>query len=101
MLTFLINFLFISEPVTRYVLWAAMLLTSSAAVIGVFSLLQKKALTGDVVAHAVLPGLCLAFIITGNKHSFCLVAGATCTGWLALFLLDKIPQRTKVKEDVI
>ena len=57
----------------------AILLTASSAVVGTFTFLKKKALVGDAVAHAVLPGICLAFIISGNKNPLVLIIGAFIT----------------------
>jgi manganese/zinc/iron transport system permease protein len=67
--------------------------------IGSFALLKKKVLVGDAIVHAVLPGVCLAFLVTGTKHPVSLALGACTTGWLALVLIDQITQRSKIKED--
>jgi len=95
----LIDFFSFSDPNIRYVVLGTMLLTASAAMIGSFALLKKKVLVGDAVAHAVLPGVCLAFIVTGTKHPAALALGAFTTGWLALVLIDQITHRSKIKED--
>ena len=49
-----------ADPNIRYVTLGCILLTCSASVVGCFTLLRKKALIGDALAHAVLPGVCLA-----------------------------------------
>jgi manganese/zinc/iron transport system permease protein len=77
----------------------SILLTSSSAVVGTFTFLKKKALLGDAVAHAVLPGICLAFILSGTKNPLILIIGAFITGWLSLITIDFIGSRTKLKED--
>ena len=58
------------------VVLGSILVTSSSAVVGTFTFLKKKALLGDAVAHAVLPGICLAFILSGTKNPLILVVGA-------------------------
>jgi manganese/zinc/iron transport system permease protein len=95
----LIEFFSFSDPNIRYVVLGTLLLTSSAAMIGSFALLKKKVLVGDAIVHAVLPGVCLAFLVTGTKHPIALALGACTTGWLALVLIDQITQRSKIKED--
>ncbi len=95
----LAEFFSFSDPNIRYVVLGTLLLTGSAAVIGSFALLRKKVLVGDAVAHAVLPGVCLAFIVTGTKHPVPLSLGAFIAGWLALILIDQITSRSKIKED--
>jgi len=77
----------------------AILLTASSAVVGTFTFLKKKALVGDAVAHAVLPGICLAFILSGNKNPLILIIGAFITGWLSLIIIDGITKKSKIKED--
>ncbi|MBD1395968.1 metal ABC transporter permease [Pontibacter sp. JH31] len=83
----------------RYVTLGSVLLASSSAVVGCFTLLRKRALVGDAVAHAVLPGVCLAFILSGTKNPFILLIGAFVTGWLSLVAIDFITSRSRIKED--
>jgi manganese/zinc/iron transport system permease protein len=83
----------------RYVTLGSMLLASSSAVVGCFTLLRKRALVGDAVAHAVLPGVCLAFILSGTKNPLILLVGAFVTGWLSLVTIDIITTRSRIKED--
>jgi manganese/zinc/iron transport system permease protein len=95
----LIEFFSLADPNIRYVVLGTLLLTGSAAMIGSFALLKKKVLVGDAIAHAVLPGVCIAFLLTGTKHPIYLLLGAFTTGWLALILMDQITHHSKIKED--
>ena len=95
----LIEFFSFSDPNIRYVVLGSLLLTSSSAIVGSFTFLKKKALVGDAVAHAVLPGVCLSFILYGEKNPFVLVIGAFITGWISLILIDVITSKSKLKED--
>lgn len=88
-----------SDPSIVSVTLGAILLSSSSAVVGTFTFLKKKALVGDAVAHAVLPGICLAFLLVGNKNPLVLLVGAFITGWISLVLIDWITARSKIKED--
>lgn len=93
------QFFSFSDPNIVTVVLGSILITSSAAVVGCFTFLKKKALVGDAVAHAVLPGICLSFLLQGQKNSFALIIGAFITGWLALVAIDFIVKRSKIKED--
>ncbi|MCE7991020.1 MAG: iron chelate uptake ABC transporter family permease subunit [Roseivirga sp.] len=93
------EFFSFSDPSIVAVVIGSILLTASSAVVGTFTFLRKKALVGDAVAHAVLPGICLAFILSGTKNPFFLIIGAFVTGWLSLVLIDNITTRSKIKED--
>ncbi len=95
----IIDFFSFSNPNIRYVVFGSMLLAVSSAIVGCFTFLKKKALVGDVVSHAVLPGICLSFIISGTKDPFLLIIGAFITGWLSIVVMDYIIQNSKIKED--
>ena len=95
----LIEFFSFQDASIIAVVVGSILVTSSSAVVGTFTFLKKKALLGDAVAHAVLPGICLAFIVSGTKNPLILIVGAFITGWLSLVLIDFITAKTKLKED--
>src|SRR3546814_294510 len=93
------DFFTFSDPNVRYVVLGNVLLASSAAMVGAFILLQKKALIGYAVSHAVLPGICAAFLFSGSKNIGFMLAGAFATGWLALMAIDYIVAKSKIKKD--
>jgi manganese/zinc/iron transport system permease protein len=95
----LIEFFSFSDPNVRYVVLGCVLLTASSAIVGCFTFLRKRALVGDAVAHSVLPGVCLSFILAGTKNPFILLIGAFLSGWLSLVAIDLITSKTKIKED--
>lgn len=94
-----IDFFSFTDPNIRYVVIGSILITASSAIVGSFTFLKKKALVGDAVAHAVLPGVCLSFILYGEKNPIVLIIGAFVTGWLALLAIDFISNNSKIKED--
>ncbi|PVY40844.1 metal ABC transporter permease [Pontibacter virosus] len=94
-----LEFFSFTDANIRYVTLGSVLLAASSAVVGCFTLLRKRALVGDAVAHAVLPGVCLAFILSGTKNPFILLIGAFVTGWLSLVVIDYITSRSRIKED--
>ncbi|MBK1439523.1 metal ABC transporter permease [Parapedobacter sp. ISTM3] len=93
------DFFSFSDPNVRYVVLGNILLSASAAMVGAFILLQKKALVGDAVSHAVLPGVCTAFLFSGSKNTALMLVGAFATGWLALITIDYIAAKSKIKKD--
>jgi len=94
-----LDFFSFADANVRYVTLCSVLLAASSAVVGCFTLLRKRALVGDAVAHAVLPGVCLAFLLSGTKNPFILLLGAFLTGWLSLIAIDFITSRSRIKED--
>jgi manganese/zinc/iron transport system permease protein len=67
--------------------------------LGSFAVLRKQSLLGDAVSHAALPGIALAFLLTGSKASLILVVGAAMAGWLGTFLIINITRTTRIKID--
>jgi manganese/zinc/iron transport system permease protein len=95
----LLDFLSFSDPNVRYVAFGTMLLGAAAAIVGCFAFLRKQALVGDAIAHSILPGVCLAFIISGTKNPIYLLIGATISGWISLLLVNYISNHSKLKSD--
>lgn len=93
------EFLSFSDPNIRYVAFGSVLLTASSALVGSFTFLNKKSLVGDAIAHAVLPGICLGFLLAGTKNPVALILGAFVTGWISLVLVEYITTKTRIKED--
>lgn len=81
------------------VIVGCIILGGLAAWIGSFTIVQKRALLGDAISHAVLPGICLGFLYAGSKHPFWLMLGACITGWLSILSIDGIVRYSKIKAD--
>lgn len=95
----LFEFILLRDLNVRVVVVGSMLLGAGSAAIGCFALLRKRALVGDAVAHAALPGVALAFMLFGNKDTGVLLLGATVTGWFGMIAMDRIVKWTKLSED--
>lgn len=67
--------------------------------LGVYEVLRKRSLIGDAISHAALPGICLAFLLTGVKETSLLLAGALLSGWFAALTVLYISRYTKIKYD--
>src|SRR5687768_1397933 len=95
----LLDFFSFNDPNITYVVIGSVLLTASSAIVGSFTFLNKRSLIGDAIAHAVLPGICLGFLLSGTKNPAYLIGGAFVTGWISLVLVDYITAKTRIKED--
>src|SRR5690606_38844225 len=94
----LIDFLSLQDPNIRYVVLGVILLTATSALVGCFSFLNKKALIGDAISHAVLPCSCPACIHSGGRNPFSLVGGAFATGWLSTYVVHLSTHGSRIKE---
>ena len=95
----LIEFFTFKYPNIKYVVFGTILLSVSSAVVGCFTFIKKKSLVGDVISHAVLPGICIAFLASSSKDPFLLIIGAFVSGWISILVMDAIIRNTKIKED--
>jgi manganese/zinc/iron transport system permease protein len=81
------------------VLIGTSLLGCVAGVVGSFAVLRRRALVGDLIAHAALPGICLTFVIVGERQFATLLFGALISGLLGVSLVTFICRWTRTKED--
>lgn len=83
----------------RNVLIGATLLGTVGGVVGCFALLRRQSLLGDALAHAALPGVCLAFLWTGTKDPLPLAAGALVAGVVGALVILGVVRWSRIKED--
>jgi len=95
----IVEFFSFQDVNIRYVAFGTVLLGASSALVGCFTFLRKKALVGDTIAHSILPGICLSFIIFETKDPLMLLLGAMVTGWLSVYIVDYISANSKIKPD--
>lgn len=89
----------LNNPNALIVMFGAVLISISAAVVGNFTFLRKRSLLGETVAHSVLPGICIAFIFTGQKDPLYLMTGAVIAGWISLLFVDVVLRNSRIKAD--
>ena len=95
----IVEFFSFQDVNIRYVALGTVLLGASSALVGCFTFLRKKALVGDTIAHSILPGICLSFIIFEIKDPLMLLLGAMVSGWLSVYIVDYISDNSKIKPD--
>ena len=84
---------------TAVVILGTGLLGLASGIIGAFAVLRRRALIGDALAHAALPGICLAFLITGERTFLWLLTGAFLSGLLGVGVVSLLRHYTRTKED--
>jgi manganese/iron transport system permease protein len=77
-------------------LFIAVLSAAMCGVVGCHVVLRGMAFIGDAVAHAVFPGLAVAFLFSGS-----LVLGGTVAGVVTALLVTVFAQNRRVKEDSV
>lgn len=75
------------------------LTASSCALVGCFLVLQRLAMLGDAISHAVLPGIVLAFLLTGSRNTLPMLIGAGALGILTAGLTEALTRHGKLQSD--
>ncbi|MEK3825188.1 MULTISPECIES: metal ABC transporter permease [Paenibacillus] len=89
----------LSDPNTRWILLGCLLLGFSSGIIGSFTFLRRQSLMGDTLAHAALPGICIAFMLTETKSIGLFLFGALIAGIVATFGISWITRFSRIKQD--
>ncbi len=78
----------------------ALLVSSAAALLGSFLVLRRAAMMADAISHSVLPGIVVAFALSGGeKATLPALAGAAAAGLITVFVSEWLMQSGKVKND--
>src|SRR3982751_5599713 len=75
------------------------LVNSACALLGCFLVLRRLSLLGDAISHAVLPGIALAYFLTGQIHGLPILIRAMGIGMLTSFLTQSLHTFGNVPED--
>lgn len=83
----------------RTVALGTALLGLVSGALGAFALLRRQSLVGDAISHAALPGVVLAFMVTGLKGPAVLMTGAALAGTAGVLLVLLVTRYTRLKQD--
>src|ERR1700739_3205644 len=89
---------FIDFEFMRRALAAVIALSRGGAPIGVFLMLRRMSLVGDAMAHAILPGAAIGFLLSG-LNLFAMTAGGLTAGFVTALAAGLIARATELKED--
>ncbi len=82
----------------RRALVGVLALALGAGPVGVFLMLRRMSLVGDAMAHAILPGAALGFLLAG-LNLFAMTAGGLIAGFAVALLAGFVARSTGLKED--
>ena len=77
----------------------AALVAASCALCGSFLVLRRMAMLGDAISHAVLPGIAIAFLLSGSRNSWFMLIGAGALGIITAVLVQALSRGGRVKTD--
>src|SRR6201992_1885430 len=76
----------------------AAVLALGGAPIGVSLMLRRMSLVGDAMAHAILPGAAIGFLLSG-LNLFAMTTGGLIAGFAVAILSGVVARSTELKED--
>ncbi|HWW48478.1 MAG TPA: metal ABC transporter permease [Xanthobacteraceae bacterium] len=89
---------FVEFEFMRRALAGIVALSIGAAPIGVFLMLRRMSLVGDAMAHAILPGAALGFLVSG-LNLFAMTFGGLIAGFTVALASGLVARSTETKED--
>jgi len=78
----------------------SMVLGAAAGLLGALAVLQGRSLVGDAVSHSALPGVAVAFLVTGAKDPATLLVGAAIAGVIGAIAMVGIERTQRMRPDV-
>src|SRR6058998_305624 len=89
---------FLEFEFMRRALVGTVALALGGAPIGVFLMLRRMSLVGDAMAHAILPGAAIGFLLSG-LNLFAMTFGGLIAGFTVAILAGVVARTTELKED--
>jgi zinc/manganese transport system permease protein len=89
---------FVEFAFMRRALVGTLALALGAGPVGVFLMLRRMSLVGDAMAHAILPGAAIGFLLSG-LNVFAMTAGGIVAGIVVAVLTGLVARSTELKED--
>ena len=83
----------------RTVALGSAVLGITSGALGAFAVLRRQSLLGDTISHAALPGIVIAYLLTGSKEPLVLILGAALAGWIASLHIMTIIRTSRIKPD--
>lgn len=71
----------------------------TCGLLGTFLILRKLSMVGDAISHAVLPGIVLAYLISGSRDSIPMLMGAACLGVFATLIIELLHKKARLQTD--
>lgn len=82
-----------------WIVLTAIAVALCCALPGCFLVLRRMSMVGDAISHAVLPGIVIAYLISGSRNTIVMLPGAAITGMLVAILIEGIQKRMRIQSD--
>jgi manganese/zinc/iron transport system permease protein len=82
-----------------WIILAGTLVAIPCGLLGCYLILRKMAMVGDAISHAVLPGIVIAFFVSGSREPVSMLLGAGILGILTTFLIEFFHSKARLQTD--
>lgn len=82
-----------------YIIITASVISISCGLLGSFLVLRKMAMLGDAISHAVLPGIVIAFMVSGSRDNIPMLIGAAIIGLITTVIIEVLHKKARLQED--
>jgi manganese/zinc/iron transport system permease protein len=89
----------LGDHTVQNVVIGSIFLGITSGVLGSYAVLRQQSLLGDTLSHAALPGVCIGFIVAGQRDLGAILVGALATSILAALVVLALTKRSRIKTD--
>lgn len=82
-----------------WIILTGALVAISCGLLGCYLVLRKMSMVGDAISHAVLPGIVIAFLMSGNRDPVIMLIGAGGIGLLTTFIIEYFHTKANLQTD--
>lgn len=82
-----------------WIILTGALVAINCGLLGAFLLLRRMAMVGDAISHAVLPGIVMAYLLSGSRHAVVMLVGAAAFGLLTSYLIESFKRKARLQAD--
>ncbi|PIR21521.1 MAG: iron ABC transporter [Deltaproteobacteria bacterium CG11_big_fil_rev_8_21_14_0_20_47_16] len=82
-----------------WIIATGILAAAACGLLGSFLVLRKTSMLGDAISHAVLPGIALAFLISGSRNPIPMLIGAGALGLITAFCTETLHRVGRLQQD--
>jgi manganese/zinc/iron transport system permease protein len=82
-----------------YIILTGSMIAAACGLLGCYLILRRMAMVADAISHAVLPGIVIAFLLSGSRDSFMMLGAAMVTGLFTTFLIEFLHKSGRLQSD--
>lgn len=82
-----------------WIILTGAIIAINCSILGSFLMLRKMAMLADAISHAVLPGIVIAFLFTGERNNLPMLLGAAIFGLLTVLIIEYLSKKIKLQND--